>query len=83
MVVSEYFSDEELSSQLRMFFDAEEQYDVDFRIFFNQIEERESDYYLEIRGKQFSIDKITGSVTLLNPTEEDEYWEQEEVNEYD
>lgn len=62
MAVSDYFTDEELESQLRLFFEEEQQFDVDFKLFFNQIIDRGEDLYLEFRGKCFSIDKITGFV---------------------
>lgn len=63
MAVSEYFSDEDLETQLRSMFDDEEQWDTDFKIFFNHIIDRGTDFYLEFRGRKFSIDKITGTIT--------------------
>ena len=63
MAVSEYFTDEDLCTQLRLQFENEEQWDTDFTIFFNQIVDRGSDLFLEFRGRKFSIDKITGTVT--------------------
>ena len=65
MSISPYFSDAELESQLRMHFPIDEQYDVDFRTLFNQIVDRGLDYYFEFRGKKFSIDKLTGTVTEI------------------
>ena len=62
MAVSDFFTDEDLETQLRLHFDEEEQWDIDFRVFFNQIIDRGNDLYLEIRGRKFSIDKITASV---------------------
>ena len=62
-MISDFFTDEELETQLRLQFDEEEQWDTDFKVFFNQIIDRGSDLYLEFRGRKFSIDKITGSVT--------------------
>lgn len=66
MSVSPYFTDEDLESQLRLQFEEEEQWDIDFKIFFNQIEDVGNAFYLKIRGREFMIDKITGSVTNLN-----------------
>lgn len=66
MVVSEFFTDEELESQLRLQFDNDSQWDIDFTAFFNQIVDRGVDLYLEIRGRKFSIDKLTGYVTEVS-----------------
>lgn len=66
MVVSEFFTDEELESQLRLQFDNDSQWDIDFTAFFNQIIDRGVDLYLEIRGRKFSIDKLTGYVTEVS-----------------
>lgn len=63
MVVSEFFTDEELISQLRLFFDDESKWDTDFHVFLNNIVDRGGDLYLTIRGRKFSIDKITGVVS--------------------
>ena len=63
MAVSDFFTDEELCTQLRLQFEEEEMWDTDFRVFFNQIIDRGADLYLELRGRHFSIDKITGDVT--------------------
>lgn len=62
MAISDFFTDEDLCSQLRLHFDMDEMWDVDFTVFFNQIVDRGSDFYLEFRGRKFSIDKITGVV---------------------
>lgn len=66
MVVSEFFTDEELEAQLRLQFDNDSQWDIDFPAFFNQIIDRGADLYLELRGRKFSIDKLTGYVTEVN-----------------
>nr|WP_294999893.1 hypothetical protein [uncultured Methanobrevibacter sp.] len=66
MVVSDYFTDDDLISQLRLFFDEESQWDTDFRVFLNHIIDRGADFYLEFRGRKFSIDKITGVVSEVN-----------------
>ena len=72
MSFSDFFSDEDLETQLRLQFDYEEMWDFDFRIIFSQIIDRVDDYYLEFRGRRFSIDKITGDVTDLDGGDEDE-----------
>lgn len=71
-MISEYFTDEDLESQLRMQFDEKEMWDIDFRVFFNQIEDIGDCFYLKLRGREFSIDKITGTVTDLNPKDEED-----------
>lgn len=60
--ISPYFSDENLCSQLRQQFDYDEMWDINFFTVFNQIIDRDTDFYLELRGKKFSIDKNTGVV---------------------
>ena len=73
MSFSEYFTDDELCSQLRAQFSEAEQYDIDFTTIFGLIVDRGIDYYLEFRGRKFSIDKLTGFVTELGEiTEEDD-----------
>lgn len=66
MSVSPYFTDEDLENQLRLQFSDEEQWDIDFKIFFNQIEDLGDCFYLKLRGREFGIDKITGIVVDLN-----------------
>ena len=65
MALSEYFTIEELECQLRSFFDIDEQWDIDFKLFFNRIEDLGNVFYIKIRGRKFIIDKITGLVTEL------------------
>ncbi len=73
MSFSEYFTDDELCNQLRLQFKDTEQWDIDFTTVFNLIVDRGIDYYLEFRGRKFSIDKLTGFVTELGEiTEEDD-----------
>lgn len=72
MSVSSYFTDEDLENQLRLQFSDEEQWDIDFKIFFNQIEDLGNYFYFKFRGRDFSIDKITGIVTDLNPSDSGE-----------
>lgn len=66
MAVSDWFTDEELCSQLRLQFDYDEMWDMDFKTVFSQIIDRGEDLYLELRSRKFSIDKITGTVTEVN-----------------
>ena len=63
MVVSEYFTDEDLEAQLRSQFDEDEQWDMDFTTIFTFIVDRGVDLYLEFRGRKFVIDKLTGNVS--------------------
>lgn len=71
MSFSEFFTDDDLCNQLRCQFDESEQYDIDFSTVFRLIIDRGIDYYLEFRGRKFSIDKLTGFVTELGQIMED------------
>ena len=72
MSFSEYFTDDELCNQLRAHFEDSEQWDIDFTTVFNLIIERGIEYYIEFRGRKFSIDKLTGFVTEVGDVEEDD-----------
>lgn len=62
MAISEYYTNEELISQLRMFFDSEE--DIDFNSCLSQIIEiDENTFELKIKSKTFKINKILCNVT--------------------
>ena len=62
-MISEYFEDEELLSQLRMFFDEEEQENIDFKSFLGQLKEVDSETYeVKIKNRTFHIDKNTCDV---------------------
>ena len=64
--VSEYFTDEDLEQQLRLQFDEEEQWDMDFRTVFSQITD-EGDYFqLKLRNRVFNIDRITAGIVEVN-----------------
>lgn len=63
MSFSDNFTDEDLCSQLRMQCDIDEQWDIDFTTVFQYIIDRGVDFYLEFRGRKFSIDKLTGGVS--------------------
>ena len=61
--ISEYFTDEDLEQSLRLQFELDEMWSMDFRSVFNQITD-EGDYLqLKLRGRIFRIDKITGGVS--------------------
>jgi len=62
MALSEYFTDEELISQLRLQFDWEEMWDIDFTTIFQSIEDIGDYFSLNFRNRVFHIDKITGIV---------------------
>lgn len=63
MVVSPFFTDEDLVTQLMLQFDYDEQVSIDFYSILSQVVERSNDLYLELKGRCFSIDKVTGIVT--------------------
>lgn len=66
MAVSDWFADEDLCTQLRLQFEEDQMWDMDFKTVFSHIVDRGEDLYLELRGRKFSIDKITGTVTEVN-----------------
>ena len=58
-MISEFFSDEELISQLRMFFTDEEQEQINFEVALGQLEDIDLDtWQLQLKGRKFRIDKI-------------------------
>ena len=58
-MISEFFSDEELISQLRMFFNEDEQEHMDFKALLGQITEIDTNTLeLKVKGRIFRIDKI-------------------------
>ena len=62
-MISEWFSDDEVISQLRMFFDLEEMAKIDFEASLSQVGTYdENNFYLKIKSKEFVIDKLTGIV---------------------
>lgn len=66
-MISEYFTDEELETQIRQQFEPEEMWDMDFKTIFGQIEDNGNDYYeLRLRNRTFHIDKITAAITEIN-----------------
>jgi len=72
MSFSEFFTDDDLCNQLRSHFEDSEQWDIDFTTIFGLIIDRGIDYYLEFRGRKFSIDKLTGFVTEIGETVEED-----------
>ena len=61
--VSEYFTDEELCSQLRMQYDLDEMWRIDFMSLLSQVVDIGECFELKIKDRLFQIDKITGGVT--------------------
>ena len=61
--VSEYFTDEDLCSQLRMQYPLEEMWNIDFKSLLQQVFDIGDCYELKIKTRTFHIDKITGAVT--------------------
>ena len=58
-MISDYYSDEELISQLKMFFTDEEQEQLDFQAALGQLEDIDIDtWQLQLKGRTFKIDKI-------------------------
>lgn len=58
MSFSEWYSDEELISQLRMFFDMDEAENIDFQVFLGQIEEIDDDLCrVKIKNRVFQFSK--------------------------
>ena len=62
MALSPYFTDDELVSQLRLQFDDDEMWDIDFTTIFSLIEDAGDYFTLDFRNRSFRIDKITGIV---------------------
>ena len=60
---SPYFTDEDLEQSLRLMFEYDEMWDMDFRTVFNQITDEEDYFQLRLRGRVFRIDKVTGGVS--------------------
>lgn len=60
--ISPYFTDEDLCSQLRLQYSMEEMWRIDFKALLKQIVDIGECYRLQIKGRTFNIDKVTGSV---------------------
>ena len=62
-MISEFYSDDELLSQLRMFFNEEELEHINFKALLGQLNDEDSDTWtLQIKNRQFTIDKTTCDV---------------------
>lgn len=61
-MMSEYFTDEEIVSQLKMFFTDEEQEKINFKSYFSLFEDLGSEWQVRIKNRYFRIDKITCDV---------------------
>ena len=81
MAVSEYFSDEELISQLRMFFTADEAENIDFETYLGQLTEVDDQTWkLIVKDKTLFIDKEFCNVTTEEEYDDDD---DEDIEEYD
>lgn len=58
-----YFTVQELEQVLRTFFPYDEMFTIDFRPFISQMVDYGDFFRLEMRGRRFNVDKVTGSVT--------------------
>ena len=67
--VSEYFTDEELCSQLRMQYDLDEMWRIDFMSLLSQVVDIGECFELKIKGRVFNINKITGGVSEVKTNE--------------
>ena len=63
-MISEYFSDDEFISQLRMFFDDEEREKLDFPALLGQLikTDDETVFELKVKGRLFQLDTEYGTV---------------------
>lgn len=63
-MISEYFSDDEFISQLRMFFDDEEREKLDFPALLGQLIKTDDDtvFELKVKGRLFQLDTEYGTV---------------------
>lgn len=67
MAVSEWFSDENLISELRMFFTEDERANIDFQSYLGQLTDvDESTWQVKIKDRLFNIDKVLCSVEEVN-----------------
>ena len=62
-MISEFYSDDELLSQLRMFFNEEELEHINFKALLGQLNDEDTDTWtLQIKNRLFTIDKTTCDV---------------------
>ena len=62
MVLSAYFSDEEVVSNLRQQFPRDLQYSIDFLVWLNNAKLTEAGYVVKVLSRTFLVDKYTGRV---------------------
>lgn len=62
MVLSSYFSDEEVISNLRQQFPRDLQYNIDFKVWLNNGKLTSDGYIVQVLSRKFLIDKFTGVV---------------------
>ena len=63
MSLSEYFDDKDIISQLRSFFDLNEQWKIDFQSYLADVIDYDEEYYtVTIKNRTFKIHKILGLV---------------------
>ena len=63
-MISEWFSDDEFISQLRMFFGDEEREHLDFQSLLGQLKSTDDDgvFLLKVKGRTFQLDIENGTV---------------------
>ena len=61
-VISPYFSDSNLISILRAYFNRNEQYKINFKYWLNNVDYTEKGIIVRIKNRKFLVDKYTGSV---------------------
>ena len=64
-VLSPFFSDEDLETQLKTFLSEEEMHSVDFKRLFHEVMDNGECLELRFRGSLFLIDKVTGCVEVV------------------
>ena len=63
MSLSEYFDDADIISQLRSFFEINEQWKIDFQSYLADVIDYDEEYYaVTIKNRTFKIHKILGLV---------------------
>ena len=58
----EYFTVSDLVCQLKLQFDYNEMFDMDFKTIISQMVDYGDYYELRLRGRLFRVDKVTGTV---------------------
>lgn len=66
MSLSPFYEDSEIITQLRGFFDVEEQWVIDFEAQLSHVEDYDDETYsLQIKDKNFLIHKIHGDIVVV------------------